>query len=53
MEWLILIAVVVLGVPTWAWFAQEGMIFFPQPVSSVAHLSERAELMEVVGRADR
>jgi uncharacterized protein len=48
MEWLILIAVVVLGVPAWAWLAQEGMIFFPQPVTSTAHLPGRAEPMEVV-----
>src|SRR5438874_2545930 len=48
MEWLILIAVVVLGVPAWAWFAQEGMIFFPQPIASTAHLPARAEPMEVI-----
>jgi hypothetical protein len=36
MEWLIVIAVIALGVPAWAWFAQERMIFFPQPVASSA-----------------
>jgi pimeloyl-ACP methyl ester carboxylesterase len=48
MEWLILIAVVVLGVPAWAWFTQERMIFFPQPVASTAHLPARASRLEVV-----
>jgi hypothetical protein len=48
MEWLILIAVVVLGVPAWAWFMQERMIFFPQPVASTAHLPARASALEVL-----
>jgi len=48
MEWLILIAVVVLGVPAWAWFTQESMIFFPQPVASMPHLPARASPLEVV-----
>jgi pimeloyl-ACP methyl ester carboxylesterase len=48
MEWLILIAALVLGVPAWAWFTQESMLFFPQPVASTAHLPARASLLEVV-----
>ena len=48
MEWLILIAVVVLGVPAWAWFMQERMLFFPQPVASTAHLPARASALEVL-----
>lgn len=48
MTWLILIAALVLGVPAWAWFAQERLLFFPQPVASVAHLPARAAAMEVV-----
>jgi hypothetical protein len=48
MEWLILIAVVVLGVPAWAWLTQESMIFFPQPVVSTAHLPARASPLEVI-----
>src|SRR5258706_4157693 len=48
MKWLILIAVIVLGVRTWAWFMQERIIFFPQPVSSTAHLPARASSLEVV-----
>jgi uncharacterized protein len=48
MEWLIVIAVIVLGVPAAAWFAQERMIFFPQPVASTAHLPTRALPLEVI-----
>jgi pimeloyl-ACP methyl ester carboxylesterase len=48
MDWLILIAVVVLGVPAWAWFMQERMLFFPQPVASTTHLPARASPLEIV-----
>jgi hypothetical protein len=48
MTWLLLIAAVVLGVPAWAWFTQESMLFFPQPVASTAHLPARASPLEVV-----
>ena len=48
MTWLLLIAALVLGVPAWAWFTQESMLFFPQPVVSTAHLPARASPLEVV-----
>lgn len=48
MSWLILIAALALGVPAWAWFAQESLLFFPQPVLSTAHLPARASPLEVV-----
>src|SRR5215831_19781082 len=48
MEWLILIAIVVLGVPAAAWFAQERMIFLPQPFVAPAQLPARASPLEVV-----
>ena len=48
MTWLILIAALALGVPAWAWFAQESLLFFPQPVASTAHLPARASPLEVV-----
>jgi hypothetical protein len=48
MEWLLLIAVIVLGVPALAWFTQEHLIFFPRPVASTAHLPARASPLEVV-----
>jgi pimeloyl-ACP methyl ester carboxylesterase len=47
MTWLLLIAALALGVPAWAWFAQESLLFFPQPVSSTAHLPARALRLEV------
>lgn len=34
--------------PAWAWFTQESLLFFPQPVASTAHLSARASPLEVV-----
>jgi pimeloyl-ACP methyl ester carboxylesterase len=48
MTWLLLITVLVLGVPAWAWFTQESLLFFPQPVASTAHLPTRASPLEVV-----
>ena len=42
MEWLLVVVAIALGVPTVAWFAQERLIFFPQPVVSTAHLPARA-----------
>ncbi|HEY2862532.1 MAG TPA: alpha/beta fold hydrolase [Casimicrobiaceae bacterium] len=48
MSWLLLFTAVVLGVPAWAWFAQESLLFFPQPVASTAHLPARASPLEVV-----
>jgi pimeloyl-ACP methyl ester carboxylesterase len=42
MEWLILVAAIAIGVPAAAWLAQDGLIFFPQPVASTAHLPARA-----------
>jgi hypothetical protein len=48
MEWLLLFAVIALGVPAAAWLAQDRLIFFPQPVTSTAHLPARAAPLEVV-----
>jgi pimeloyl-ACP methyl ester carboxylesterase len=42
MEWLLVVAVILVGVPTIAWLAQDSLIFFPQPVASTAHLPPRA-----------
>ena len=42
MEWLLIIAAIVVGVPAAAWLAQDHLIFFPQPVASTAHLPQRA-----------
>src|SRR5438067_3484812 len=48
MDWLIVLAVIVLGVPALAWLTQDRMIFFPQPVASTPHLPARASPLEVV-----
>src|SRR5215468_3222539 len=48
MEWLLLILIIILGIPAAAWFAQEKLIFFPQPVVSTTHLPARAAPLEVV-----
>jgi len=48
MEWLIVVAVIVLGIPALAWYAQDSLIFFPQSVASAAHLPTRASPLEVV-----
>ena len=48
MEWLIFLAVIVLGVPALVWLTQDRMIFFPQPVTSTTHLPARASPLEVV-----
>jgi pimeloyl-ACP methyl ester carboxylesterase len=42
MEWLLVVAAVIIGVPAAAWLAQDGLIFFPQPVDSTAHLPPHA-----------
>src|SRR5215831_20493367 len=47
MEWLLLLAIIVIGIPAAAWFAQERLIFYPQPVASTAHLPARAAPLEV------
>ena len=48
MEWFIIIVIIVVAVPAVAWLTQEGMIFFPQPVGSTAHLPARAAPLEVI-----
>jgi pimeloyl-ACP methyl ester carboxylesterase len=47
MEWLILVAAIAIGVPAVAWLAQDGLIFFPQPVASTAHLPAHASPLTV------
>ncbi len=48
MEWIVLVAALVLGVPAAAWFAQDRLIFFPQPIASTAQLPADAQPLEVV-----
>jgi pimeloyl-ACP methyl ester carboxylesterase len=51
MEWLLVLAVIVIGVPAAAWLAQDSLIFFPQPLTSTAHLPPHAAPL-VVSAAD-
>jgi len=48
MEWIVLVAAILLGVPAAAWFAQDRLIFFPQPVVSTARLPAEAKSLEIV-----
>src|SRR5262245_33331618 len=43
MEWLLILAAIVVGVPACAWLAQDHLIFFPQRIGSTAHLPQRAQ----------
>ena len=42
MEWLLLVAAIGVGVPAAAWFAQERLIFYPQPMAGISHLPPHA-----------
>lgn len=48
MEWIVLLAAILVGVPAAAWFAQERLIFFPQPVVSTPYLPAEAKPLEIV-----
>ena len=48
MEWIVLVAALLLGVPAAAWFAQDRLIFFPQPAVAAADLPDEAKPLEIV-----
>jgi uncharacterized protein len=48
MNWLLLLAILVFGVPALAWLFQDRLIFFPQPLGSIRHLPTRAVPFEVL-----
>lgn len=48
MEWLIVGTALAAGICAMAWWGQERLIFFPQPVLSTAHLPARAVPLQVV-----
>ena len=48
MEWIVVLAALLLGVPAAAWFAQDRLIFYPQPVVSTADLPAAAKPLEIV-----
>jgi len=47
MEWLIVVAGIIVAINAAAWLAQDRLIFFPQPVASTAHLPARAAALTV------
>jgi fermentation-respiration switch protein FrsA (DUF1100 family) len=48
MEWIVVLAAILLGVPAAAWLAQERLIFFPQPNVATAYLPAEAKPLEIV-----
>ncbi len=48
MEWLVLLLAIVVGVPVAAWFAQDRVVFFPQPIVATTHLPPAARPLEIV-----
>ena len=47
MEWLIVVAAIAIGVPAAFWFAQDHLIFFPQPIAATSHLPAHATPLTV------
>jgi fermentation-respiration switch protein FrsA (DUF1100 family) len=47
MEWLLVLAVIVVCVPLAAWLAQDSLLFFPQPVAPTVHLQANAAPLEI------
>lgn len=47
MEWWLLILAVVVALPAAAWFGQERLIFFPQPLAGTSHLPRGTEAFDV------
>lgn len=48
MEWIVVLTAIALGIPALAWFAQDRLVYFPQPVVSTTHLPPRTTPLEVV-----
>jgi pimeloyl-ACP methyl ester carboxylesterase len=48
MEWLLVVAAFVIGVPAAAWLAQDRLIFFPQPISGAAPLPPQTRSLDLV-----
>jgi pimeloyl-ACP methyl ester carboxylesterase len=46
-EWLVVLAAIVIGIPALAWLSQERMIFFPQPLVDTSHLPAHAQRFEI------
>lgn len=48
MEWLLIVAALIIGIPAAAWISQERLIFFPQPLTDTTHLPAHATPLDVV-----
>lgn len=48
MEWLLVVAALIVGIPAVAFFTQERLIFFPQPLADTTHLPAHAKPLDVV-----
>jgi uncharacterized protein len=46
-EWLLVVAAIVVAIPAIAWLTQERLIFFPQPLVDTAHLPAHAQRFEI------
>jgi pimeloyl-ACP methyl ester carboxylesterase len=47
-EWLLVVAALIIGIPAAAWLSQERLIFFPQPLTDTTHLPAHAKPLDVV-----
>lgn len=47
-EWLLVVAALIVGIPAAAWISQERLIFFPQPLTDTTHLPAHAKPLEVL-----
>ena len=47
MEWLVVLALIVVGAPLAAWLAQDSLLFFPQPIAAIGHLPANAAPLEI------
>jgi pimeloyl-ACP methyl ester carboxylesterase len=47
-EWLALVAAIVIAIPAIAWLSQDKLVFFPQPLVDTSHLPAHAQRFELV-----
>ena len=47
-EWLVVVVALVVAIPLAAWWGQDRLIFFPQPLVDTAHLPAHAQPLDLV-----
>jgi len=47
-EWLIIVAALVVGIPLAAWLGQDRLVFFPQPLTATTQLPGHAKTLDLV-----